>query len=204
MSVCLAKLQPRRRADSLESGFTLLELAIVVLILMVVGTIAIPSMVNVISNARLRGGATNLSGLLQNCRMLAVKENRTKTTRFMIMANGPVAYVKNAADTSSIATKDSQVQLGTPLTKKEPGDLGTIPQLTSTQLGFTAVSTDPSFNSRGLPCAYTFLTGACSSSGFVYYFKDTRPMGASGWTAVSISPAGRIKRWFWIDSAWRD
>src|SRR5688572_18919101 len=146
MSVCVAKVQPRRRADSLESGFTLLELAIVVLILMVVGTIAIPSMVNVISNSRLRGGATNLSGLLQNCRMMAVKENRTKTTRFTIMSNGPVAYVKNASDTAGILAKDAQIQLGTPLTKKDPTELGTIPQLTTTELGFTAVSTDPSFN----------------------------------------------------------
>jgi Tfp pilus assembly protein FimT len=186
-----------------ESGFSLLELAVVVLILLVVGTISVPTMITVISNARLRGGATNLSGLLQNCRMIAVKENTTKTTRFTVLSNGPVAYVKDATDASGIAREDPKAQLGTPLTKYTvPSGAGAPPQISSTQLGFTAVTTDPSFNSRGIPCAYS--SGTCPNSGFVYYFSDKRPFGKSGWAAVSISPAGRIKRWFWNGTVWGD
>src|SRR5687767_8084581 len=94
------------------SGFSLLDLAVVVLLLMVLGVIAIPNMVMVISNARLRGGATTLSGLLQSCRMIAVKENRTKTTRFTVLSSGPVAYVKGAADASGLVKTDPQAQLG--------------------------------------------------------------------------------------------
>jgi hypothetical protein len=51
-----------------------------------------------------------------------------------------------------------------------------------------------------LPCTYS--GGNCTSAGFVYYFMDHRPMGRSGWAAVSISPAGRLKRWFWSGSTW--
>jgi prepilin-type N-terminal cleavage/methylation domain-containing protein len=186
-----------------QSGFSLLELSVVVLILLVVGTISIPTMMTVISNARLRGGATNLSGLLQNCRMLAVKENVTKTTRFDVLSDGPVAYVKDATDSTGMNAADPKAQLGTPLTKYTvPAGVGAPPQISSTQLGYTAVTTDPSFNSRGIPCAYS--SGSCTNSGFVYYFKDRRPFGESGWAAVSISPAGRIKRWFWNGAAWAD
>ena len=186
-----------------RAGFTMVELLIVVLLVLIVGMISIPNMVMVISNARLRGGATNLSGLLQNCRMLAVKENRTKTTRYTVLSNGPVAYVKNATDASGLTSNDVQVQLGAPLTRfTTPSGVGAPPALTTTELGFTAATTDPSFNSRGLPCAYS--AGVCTNGGFVYYFKDVRPMGPGGWTAVSISPAGRIKRWFWDGSGWID
>jgi prepilin-type N-terminal cleavage/methylation domain-containing protein len=193
-------IQPQHK-QAFKNGFSLIELLIVLGIILALIAIGVPSMATIISNARLSGGVTNLSGLLQNCRMMAVKENKIKSAHFTVLGNGPVAYVKNAADTSSLETNDVQVQLGAPLTKfTTPTGTNAPPELTSTELSFTAVTSDPSFNSRGLPCEYS--SGVCTSKGFVYYFKDTRPLGASRWAAVSISPAGRIKRWFWSGSHW--
>jgi Tfp pilus assembly protein FimT len=188
----------------LSAGFSLLELSIVVVIMMVIGVIALPNMVTVVSNARLRGGATNLSGLMQNARMVAIKENKTKEVRFTTLTNGAVAYVKNASDTSTtLLQSDPQVQLGTPLTKVVPPlGTGAPPELTSTDLGFTALTTYTSFTPSGLPCSYS--GGNCTNAGFVFYFRDRRPLGASGWAAVSVSPAGRLKRWFWNGSVWGD
>jgi type IV pilus assembly protein PilA len=184
-----------------KMGFSLLELLVVITLMLVIGAIAIPNMITVVSNARLRGGVTNLSGLLQNTRMLAIKENKTKTARFAILANGPVAYVKTATDGTGLLTTDPQVQLGAPLTKfTTPSGIGAPSAITTGTLGFTAVATDASFNSRGLPCDYSQPN--CPTSGFIYYFRDRRPYGASGWAAVSISPAGRIKRWVWNGSVW--
>ena len=176
---------------------------IVAIVAAVLTLIAIPNMLTVISNARLQGGGTSLSGLLQNTRMLAIKQNTTMTAHFTVLGNGPVAFVKQAADASAINDKDTQVQLGAPLEKVlPPFGAGNPAALTSTEMGFTAVTTDPSFNSRGLPCAYS--AGVCSASGFVYYFKDHRSQGKSGWIAVSVSPAGRIKRWVYSGAAWGD
>jgi prepilin-type N-terminal cleavage/methylation domain-containing protein len=186
-----------------KAGFSLIEVLVVIVLILVISGIALPNMINVVSNARLRGGATNLAGMFQSTRMLAIKENRTKTARFDVLANGPVAFVKNAGDTSNLLVTDPQVQLGAPLTRfPTPSGGGAPAAIDSATLGFTAVTTDPSFNSRGIPCAWT-VTG-CPVSGFIYYFKDRRPFGQSGWTAVSISPAGRVKRWVWNGSVWGD
>src|SRR6185295_12580371 len=81
-------------------GFSILEMLIAVSVLLILGAITIPSMVLVISNARLQGGGTSLAGLLQSCQMLAVKQNETITLRFTVLGNGPVAYLKPAADAS--------------------------------------------------------------------------------------------------------
>ena len=189
------------RTKGFSNGFSLLEILLVLGIILALIGIGVPSMATIISNARLSGGVTNLSGLLQNCRMIAIKENKVKSAHFTVLANGPVAYVKNAADTSAVSKDDAQAQLGAPLTKfTTPTGANAPPELTSGELSFTAVTSDPSFNARGLPCEY--VSGVCTNRGFVYYFKDTRPLGASRWAALSISPAGRIKRWSWSGTNW--
>ena len=176
---------------------------VVVAITLVLTVIAIPNITNVVANARLRGAATSLSGLLQDARMQAVKTNRTMTVHFTSVSVGPYAYVKDAtAASTSIAATDTQVQLGAPIIQVTTPSGSSPTQLGSTELGFsTAVIYPnlPSFNPRGLPCQYS--SGTCTSAGFVYYFTDVRKQNGS-WTAVSISPAGRIKQWFWYGNKW--
>ncbi len=185
-------------------GFSVLELLVVLSILLIVGALAVPNFLNIIANSRLRSGMGSLSGLLQDCRMTAVKKNRIMSTHFSVMAHGPVAFVKLATDASGITSSDPQVQLGAPVTKvTSPTGTGAPTALTSATLGFTPQTDDPSFNPRGLPCNWN--GAACAGNvGFVYYFTDTRPLNKNGWAAVSVSPAGRVKTWFWNGSAWKD
>jgi Tfp pilus assembly protein FimT len=182
----------------------LVELLVVVAIVLVIGGMTIPSMLPVISNARVHSGVTSMSGLLQNCRMLAVKENRTLTTRF-VTVNGAtlLGYVKSASDTSLLKDTDPQAEWEAPvIMMSSPTGAGHPDTITTAVLGFTPQTTEPSFNPRGLPCVYS--GGTCSNNGFLYYFKDTSRPGAQGWAALSISPAGRIKKWFWNGVVWTD
>ncbi|HEX4997840.1 MAG TPA: prepilin-type N-terminal cleavage/methylation domain-containing protein [Terriglobia bacterium] len=188
-----------------DHGFSLIELSVVVLIGLVVTTMAMPNMLTVIANTRLRGNISTLSGIYQNCRMMAIKNNRTMTTRFNNSTNGIMAYVKAATDNSAVTRTDTQVELQKPIVRYTAAALALNSGpagVSSSALGFTPASGDPSFNSRGLPCAYS--GGTCTNQGFIAYFKDTRRAGMTGWAAVSISPAGRIKKWFWNGSAWAD
>jgi len=191
-----------------NAGFSLLEVMGVAVISMVVTMTAMPNMIAGIGNVRLRSSMTSLAGVLQNCRMLAVKQNRTMSTHFLTTnygsSTGVMAYVKLASDSSSLGTGDSQVQLEQPVTQVATlsGPNAPTTALDSAFLGFTPQPGDPSFNSTGLPCVYS--GGNCTNNGFVYYFHDSRPAGQMGWAALSISPAGRLKKWYWSGSAWTD
>ena len=184
-----------------RSGFTLIELLLVVAIGLIVATTAVPAITTTIANVRMRASMSSLSGMLQSARMLAVKQNRTKTARFTVQRDGLIVFAKDASNGGGVTTTDPQVQLEAPITKlTSPTGAGAPTALTSTFLGYTASTSNPSFNSRGLPCLYA--GGACPNRGFVYYFKDTRRSGSEGWTAITISPAGRITKWFWNGSIW--
>jgi len=184
----------------------MLEVMTVTAISMIITMTAVPNMINGIGMLRLRSSMTSLEGVLQNCRMLAVKQNLTMSTHFTVTTygsnNGVLAYVKKASDPNPALTTDSQVQLEQPITQSATltGTGAPTIALDSSILGFTPQTGDPSFTTTGLPCAYS--GGICTNNGFVYYFHDTRPAPNTGWAGLSISPAGRLKKWFWTGSAW--
>ena len=197
-------------AGNKQAGFTLQEVLVVIAIGLIITTVAVPIMSSAIANVKLRSSLTSVSGLLQNTRAMAVQQNKTKTACHFSRMSPPfslVYFVKDATSctSSTIAdTTDSQVELEAPITPyMTPTGTGAPAAIDNATLGLTSdpVTTDPSFNSRGLPCAYS--GGTCTASqAFIEYYKDNRIGGSGGWAAISISPAGRIKRWFWNGSSW--
>jgi Tfp pilus assembly protein FimT len=187
-----------------RAGFSFIEAMVVVAIGTIVTVTAVPNMITAISNMRLRSSMTSLAGVIQNCRMLAVKQNQTMTTHFTPQPDGLIAFVKLATAPPTYTVNDSQVELEAPVMELDtPSGPNAPPAIDSTTLGFsTPLTSDPSFNTVGLPCSYN--AGTCSNRGFIYYFHDQRPQGKQGWSALSISPAGRLKKWYWNGSAWTD
>jgi hypothetical protein len=66
-------------------------------------------------------------------------------------------------------------------------------------------ATPATFGPRGLPCTPLALTGGsvCDSSGgptaFWTFLKNTI---SGDWQAVTITPAGRIQKWYYNGSVW--
>jgi prepilin-type N-terminal cleavage/methylation domain-containing protein len=193
-----------------QAGFSLQEVLVVVAIGLIITAAALPSMSTAIANMKLRSSMTSVSGLLQNTRTMAVKENKTKTACHFNRTIPPyslVYFVRDATDCTAVTvtTADVQVEMEAPITPyPSPTGTGAPSAITNGQMGLTTVTpltSDPSFNSRGLPCTYS--AGTCTpNTAFVQYYKDNRIGGSGGWAAVSISPAGRIKRWFWNGASW--
>ena len=185
-----------------QAGLSMVEILIVVLIGSIVTTIALPNILTVLANTRLRSNISTLSGIFQNCRMMSVRNNRVMSTHFSYPSNGIMAYVKLATDGTGPTRTDTQVELEAPIVKfTTPSGAGAPSAISTGTLGFTPSTADASFNTRGLPCLYS-NPNCAANQGFVYYFKDTRRSGSDGWAAVSISPAGRIKKWYWSGTAW--
>src|SRR5215467_15562100 len=102
-----------------DIGFSLFELLVVVAIGLLVTAIGLPLMNNVIANMRLRASMTSVSGLLQNTRMAAVKQNKIMTAKYTNLTSPPyslIYYTKAAADSSSpLAASDPQVEMEAPV-----------------------------------------------------------------------------------------
>ena len=77
----------RRQRDSSERGFSMVELTVVVLVVLIIAAIALPNMISAWYDIQLRGSASQVADLMQQARMLAAKNNATYSVRFQL-ANG--------------------------------------------------------------------------------------------------------------------
>ena len=82
-----------RKTSTAQLGFSLIEALIVVAISMILTAIAIPNIIQAAYSARLRSSAGDLSGLMQQTRILAAKNNTTYAIRYTTLSGNQAAYV---------------------------------------------------------------------------------------------------------------
>ena len=195
-------------------GFSMVELVIVVAIMLVVAAVAIPQVLIATQNFKLRGTASSLSGLIQKARMLAVARNaQCPPGTVTCSQNGYYAVKKvssGGVDTVFIdmdgsnainSTAENTNILVPPDTVFDTTGGGF--SLSSMALPSTPVVSLPAFNARGLPCVVTSGVCAVAAQGLIYYLRQDRSIGATGWAAVTVSPAGRAQVWTWDGSKWQ-
>ena len=183
-----------------QAGFSLIETMLVCAIIGIVAGFAIPNTITSIANLKLRGTASDFSGLVQRARTSAEQANTTYSILFGI-PNGRGAYVD--------LNNNGQYDLGEPMIQfggnanqvAAPGGAAGKPtnlDASGGPLGWTATSGNISFNSRGFPCSGS---PCVTNVNYIFYFSDTRYNG-SGWAAVSVTAAGHPKTWWWNGSSW--
>jgi prepilin-type N-terminal cleavage/methylation domain-containing protein len=212
-----ARVRPRPgtsvSGSSGAGGFSVIELLVVISITLVLAAIATPNIVDAIANVKLRSSANSVAALLQQTRLLAVHDNKYYTVRTNVSGNLRTAYIDTtpATPTATDGSGNGSFDTGEPLTQvsgtTQFAQSGAPTFNTSSLLGFTPVSQTAvavSFNSRGLPCK---MSGSVCSPlsggapvGYLFYLTDLRPQ--YGWAAVSVSPSGRIKVWYYNGSTW--
>jgi Tfp pilus assembly protein FimT len=196
----------RSRGNADSSGFTVTEIIVVVAIIMCLAGVAFPIFSKISYNIRLKSAATNLSGLMQQARILAARQNAVYA--IAIPSAGGRACIDLSLDggcqstepvigfNSSItpATAAPNGTGGTPTAYVLSGDTGTTNYDNATTLAYSA---------RGLPCAYVSSTCSTPAAGyFVYYLRDARPDGTTGWAAVVVTRTGRTKSYTWNGASW--
>lgn len=193
----------------LTRGFSLIELLVVLLVVMIVAAITIPNVLLAVSNVRLRGSAGALAGLMQQARILAAKNNTTYVILYGTANGAQIAYV-DLNRSRSFDSGEPMMQFsgstvpaagapsgggGQPSAYVLAGDSGSGSYDNTNTLGYTG---------RGLPCNYDTTTMTCSTPPakyFVYYLADAR-IGGTGWAAVVVTKGGRTKIVTWTGTAW--
>lgn len=178
-------------------GFTLLELMIVLAVVMVLGAVAVPSMISTVNDIKLRYVATNLSGLLQSARIQAVRTNSFYSIQPGVQAGRPIYYIDKPG--AGYAAGDRLVPIDPAVTITQ-GPITAAPNAGPflAGLNFTVdpAADPPSFSARGLPCI-----GAANScpqvpgQGFVMFMSRTGVAGNIPWLAVVVNPSGHIQIW---------
>ncbi len=189
-----------------------------VMITLILAAFAIPSLLNSIQLADLRGAASDYSGLLEEARISAIKDNSYYSTYILAPAAGAKAaqaYVditKNGG--TGVVTGDPTITIESDVTLEPVGSAPNTANLKSLLLPATTpvTPTDTSvtaatFGPRGLPCTPLALTGGggtvCDNSGgATAYWTFLENIKTGSWQAVTVTPAGRIKKWFYNGTAW--
>lgn len=217
------RVQMNRR-HSEQGGFSLVELSVVVIITLIVSAWAVPSALTSIRMAHLRGAASDYAGLLEQARIYAIRDNRYYSTYILAPSGNNLvtqAYVDmlpkvltgaSGNGGTSVAAGDPSITIESEIVLEPVSAAPNTSNLESLLLPATTPVTPtdgsvtpPTFGPRGLPCTPVSMTGGsvCDSSGGpTAYWTFLQNSKTSSWQAVTITPAGRIQKWFYTGSVW--
>ncbi len=178
-------------------GFTLFELMIVLSVTLILGAISVPTMMATFNDIKLRYIASNLSGLLQSCRIQAVRKNTFYSIQAGVQAGGNIYYIDKP--TAAYAAGDTLLPIDAAVTVTQ-GPITAAPNAAAfiAGLNFTVdpAADPPSFSARGIPCIGT--ANACNQvagQGFVMFMSRATVIGNVPWAAVVVNPSGHIQVW---------
>jgi prepilin-type N-terminal cleavage/methylation domain-containing protein len=171
-----------------EAGFSLVELMIVCVILVIISGIAIPNIVRINRSYKLNAAGHAVASLVQTGRMQAVKLNQPQYAQYD--AAFSTAFV-NDGSTTTYSTGNPDVGMAAGMSFSE-SSLPVHTQLDTYVGGTLQVGGKIGFNARGLPCvASGSVCPSATGQSFEWFIKDN----FGGWEAVTVTPAGRIKSW---------
>ena len=205
-------------------GFSLLELLIVLAILIIIAGLSIPSLMGAVHRYKLRSAGTDFSGLLQQARMRAVQDDRFYSIWPFVAGNFSQQFVDiypqgvNGASGNANGTldpKDPVIAISAEVSQQAQGAapstanlsqqfLGTNPSNLTPQDGSSA-ATRVTFGPEGLPCKPKAANGGtvCNTTGGpVAYWVFFQNNVTQDWEAITVTPAGRIQKWYYTGTAW--
>src|SRR5260370_26126177 len=98
-----------------ESGFSLLEMCVVIAVILIAGAIAVPSLRTTMDNYRLSSSGQNMAEVLTKTRMMAIKFNQP----YLANISGANPMQATAQSAAAVLAGDARCW-GGPRTPREP------------------------------------------------------------------------------------
>jgi prepilin-type N-terminal cleavage/methylation domain-containing protein len=183
------------------AGFSLIEVMLVSIILVIISAVAVPAVQNTISSYRLDSSGHSVASLLQQARLQAVKTNQATYVQYDT-TKSPNLVFANADPTQAYASGNPDVEVSVTIAFQNAG-LPDHSQLDAYLGAGTVIEkgTPIGFNARGLPCMASAASASlCQqidpvSGGTPSFEWFTKSNINQGWEAVTVTAAGRIKSW---------
>ena len=175
----------------LKKGFTLVELGVILAIISIMSVIAIPNIISIMADFRLKAAVRDIVSNLQKAKMVAVKRNTLCTISFIVSSGDEtydyIAYIDedrnfeyDPCDTIITSGKFSDYKSGVTLDPSKGGGNGLTFKINGN--GCPSIS----FNSRGLAVSPGGASGMGMGSVYLKNNRNTQK-------CVSVHKTGRIK-----------
>jgi|SRR5579859_7345142 len=178
--------------DRQERGFSLVELMMVCIVVVIISVIAVPNIALIVNNYKLDAAGHSVASLLQQARMLAVKTNLPAYAN--TTGGTPNMAFVGATPSAAYTAGNPEVALSPSISFQPPLGTSAFHSQLDTYLGGGTPSNGTiGFNARGLPCIANALNpSVCTpnNAGFEWFMQSN-----AGWEAVTVTAAGRIKSW---------
>jgi prepilin-type N-terminal cleavage/methylation domain-containing protein len=198
-------MELKRQSRRADAGFSMIEMMVVAAIILIISAMAMPNIWNSVQIMRMRSSLTEITGLYQQTRRLAVRDAKIYPVRTTTIG-GRLAFY---ADLNPTAT--STYQSGYPAVVMPEGVTVISTPGSTTGLDVSTVTvtgTMPGFNNRGLPCTYaatydcpflTNISGTFYPSHFAIYLQTRN----GGTMAVVVEPSGQVRGYIWSGTSFQ-
>ena len=196
------------KTERTETGFSMVELLVVLAVVAILLAIILPNMGRVIVSYRLDSSGRAVASLMQQTRFQAVKTNQAYYLRFDNTLTPNVAFMKQDPVAGGYVQGDPAITLPSGYTFQTTVTADFHKQLDDFLGNSVAIelATPVGFNPRGMPCVNNPVgSSVCAqvdpvlpgAPGFEWFFQGTNP---NAWEAITVTPGGRTKAWRMIST----
>ena len=178
----------RQNRLSIQRGFSVVELVVVLGLMLVLSAIGVPRLVTSMSVYKVNVATTSLQNLIEQARFNAVRRN-TKVSLRQGVINGQAAFYVDIANSGAYVNTDPVYVVPTTVQIAPAG----APAATTTGLANTAAlgAGCITFNSRGVVDYTTCGAGVQS----VWFISLGLTNNSGGYRAITVTPMGQAKSW---------